>query len=189
MPPRGTARCQNDQVTVEVDPEFPAVADAVLAWMHAHGFDDAALTEDAGSGAWDVDATKAIAEINLGTPPSRPNVQRLDQVSRNAGRRALYFSTRGFTSSAEEWANNVNIALFTVDMDDGSVAPNNKLGEEIAAKPPSHNDKLLAAAARAIATGQEELHTERQLAGADDETRSRIEAAREAKRMRRNLFG
>lgn len=172
-----------------MDPEFPAVADAVLAWMHAHGFGDAALTEDAGHGAWDVDSSKAIAEINLGTPPSRPNVQRLDQVSRNAGRRALYFSTRGFTSSAEEWANNVNIALFTIDKDDGSVEPNNGLAEELVAEPPSQMDKLLAAATRAVATGQEELQDERILSSADDETRSRIEAAREAKRMRRNLFG
>jgi hypothetical protein len=36
---------------------------------------------------------------------------------------------------------------------------------------------------------QEELQTERMLSSADDETRKRLEAAREAKRMRRNLFG
>jgi hypothetical protein len=176
-------------VTVEVDPEFPAVADAVLAWLQAHGHPDAHLTEDAGHGAWDVESAKVIAEINLGTPPSRPNVQRLDQVSRGAERPAYYFSTRGFTSSAQEWANNVNIALFSVDKSSYEISASNELAETIAAEPPSRDEQLLAAAARAVAAVQEELHTERQLAGLDDETRERIEQARETKRMRRNLLG
>jgi hypothetical protein len=173
-----------------VDPEFDQVSEAVLAWMHAHGFPDAHLTEDAGHGAFDVDAAQAIAEINLGSPPSRPNVQRLDTVSRNENRRALYFSVRGFTNSAEEWANNVNIALFAFEKgSDDVIVPVNALAEELDKEPPTREKQLLDAATRAVATGMEELHEEQQLSGVDEETRNRIQTARENKRMRRNLFG
>src|SRR5262245_54546337 len=157
--------------------------------MHAHGFTDAALTEDAGHGAYDVEAAQAIAEINIGAPPSRPNVQRLDQVSRGAGRRALYFSVRGFTSSAEEWANNVNIALFAFSKESDEIVPSNSVAEELDREPPTREKQLLDAATRAVASGLEELHKEQQLSGLDDETRARIEQARENKRMRRDLLG
>jgi hypothetical protein len=172
-----------------VDPEFDKVAEAVLEWMRAHGFDDAQLTEDAGHGAYDVDSAKAIAEINMGAPPSRPNVQRLDTVSRGAGRRALYFSVRGFTNSAEEWANNVNIALFAFEKGSDEIVAVNALAEELVKAPPTRDQQLLDAVTRAAATLQEEVHEEQQLSGLDEETRTRIQAARENKRMRRNLFG
>ena len=176
-------------MTVAVEADFEKVSQAVLDWMHAHGFTDAALTEDAGHGAYDVEASEAIAEINIGAPPSRPNIQRLDTVSRGAGRRALYFSVRGFTSSAEEWPNNVNIALFAFSRESDEIIPSNAVGEELDREPPTAEKKLLDAATRAVASGMEELHKEQQLSGVDDETRKRIETAREAKRRRRDLFG
>jgi hypothetical protein len=120
-----------------VDPDFQQVAATALAWMHSHGYADASLTEDAGHGAYDIEAAKAIAEVTVEAPPSRPNVQRLDTVSRNAERPALYFSLRGFTTSAVEWANNVNIALFTMDKDDGAFLPSNPAAEELDVEPPA----------------------------------------------------
>jgi hypothetical protein len=176
-------------VTVAVEADFDKVSQAVLDWMHAHGFGDATLTEDAGHGAYDVEAGEAIAEINIGAPPSRPNVQRLDTVSRGAGRRALYFSVRGFTTSAEEWATNVNIALFAFSKESDEIVPSNAIAEELDREPPTPEKKLLDAAARAVTAGREELHKEQQLSGLDDDTRKRIEQARENKRMRRDLFG
>jgi hypothetical protein len=172
-----------------VDPDFQQVAATALAWMHSHGYADASLTEDAGHGAYDIEAAKAIAEVTVEAPPSRPNVQRLDTVSRNAERPALYFSLRGFTTSAVEWANNVNIALFTMDKDDGAFLPSNPAAEELDVEPPPPEQRLLDAATRAVANVREELDEEKRLAGADEETRARILAAREAKKMRRNLFG
>jgi hypothetical protein len=180
---------QNAQVKSALEPEFDQVAQIVLDWMHAHGFTDAVLADDAGHGAFDVDASKAIAEINIAQPPSRPNVQRLDTVSRNAERPALYFSVRGFTTSAEEWANNVNIALFAFEKDGVTIIPVNPLAEELVANPPTRERELLDAATRAVAAVSKEIQEEQQFAGVDDETRQRIEAARETKRMRRNLFG
>lgn len=176
-------------MTTAVEPDFEETAKHVIEWMVAHGFPDAALTEDAGAGVYDVESSRAIAEINIAAPPSRPNVQRLDTVSRNAGRPALYFSVRGFTTSAEEWANNVNIALFAFDKQSDAIIPVNAHAEEYAKAPPSRDEQLLSAAERAMANLKEELHEEQQFAGVDDETKARIQAARETKRMRRNLFG
>lgn len=189
MPRPTLSDCQNDQVTTTVDPDFDTVSGIVVDFMREHGFGDAALTPDAGAGSHDVESATAIAEINTAAPPSRPNVQRLDTVARQTGKRALYFSVRGFTTAAEEWANNVNIALFAFDKDKETIIPANPLAEEIARKPPSREEQLLAAATRAVAVVKEELHEEQMLQGVDEETRKRIQAARETKRMRRNLLG
>ncbi len=176
-------------VTEELDRDFEDVAPLVVDWMRGNGFPDAGLTEDAGVGAYDVDSANAIAEVNIGAPPARPNVQRLDEVARSVGRRALYFSLRGFTASAVEWADNVGIALFEFDKDGDSIIPSNGSADELTRKPPSAEERLLEAAARAVATGLEELHEEVQLRGADEETATRIREARDRKRMRRDLLG
>lgn len=174
---------------VDLELGFEEAASLVLEWMRAHGFPDADLMPDAGAGLFDVDASGAIAEITLEAPPSRPNIQRLDGVSREVGRQALFFSVRGFTGSAEEWADNVGIALFEFGKDGTEIIPVNGRAETLAKEPPSREEMLLAAAARAVQTVQEELRDEKVLNSADDDTRKRIEDAREAKRRRRDLLG
>lgn len=176
-------------MTEEIDRDFDDVAPLVVEWMRDNGFPDADLTDDAGVGAFDVASANAIAEVNIGAPPARPNIQRLDEVARSEGRRGLYFSLRGFTASAVEWADNVGIALFEFDKDVESIIPSNGSADELARKPPSREERLMEAAARAVATGLEELHEEVQLRGADEETAARIREARDRKRMRRDLLG
>ena len=83
----------------------------------------------------------------------------------------------------------MNIALFAFDKDGETIIPVNPLAEELATNPPTRERELLDAAARAVAAVSKEIQEEQQFAGVDDETRQRIEAARETKRMRRNLFG
>jgi hypothetical protein len=83
----------------------------------------------------------------------------------------------------------VSIALFEFAKDSADILPSNAIAEELDREPPTPEKKLLDAATRAVASGLEELHKEQQLSGLDDETRKRIEQAREAKRMRRDLFG
>jgi hypothetical protein len=175
-------------VSEHVDRQFDEVAPLVVAWMSTHGWADAELTKDAGHGAWDVESTSMIAEITVDAPPSRPNVQRLDQVSRGTEKQPVYFSARGFTSSAEEWANNVNIALFAFEKNTDEIVPGNELAEKLIEDPPSAEEQLLAAAARAVEVGQAEVKDEKTLSKADEKTRSRIEEARERKRRRKDFF-
>ena len=169
--------------------DFDDTAAVVVEWMTQNGFADVVLADDAGSGAFDVSGKDIVAEITVGAPPSRPNIQRLDQVARGEGCQGILFSVRGFTSSAEEWAANVNIALFAFDQDTDDIVATNSIAEELLADPPSQEEQLMSALERGLATGREELQAEQQLDGADDETKDRIREARQVKKMRRDLLG
>ncbi|MDZ7732504.1 MAG: hypothetical protein U5R31_04780 [Acidimicrobiia bacterium] len=61
--------------------QFDAVAKQVLAFLHEHGYDDAAIMPDAGQGAFDIGSAKGIVEVSVASPPNRPEIQRLDGVA------------------------------------------------------------------------------------------------------------
>lgn len=176
-------------MTGPVQRDFDDAAAVVVAWMRQNRFADVVLADDAGSGAFDVSAKDVIAEITVGAPPSRPNIQRLDQIARGESCQGVLFSVRGFTTSAEEWAANVNIALYAFEKDTDNIVPTNSIAEELLADPPSDEEQLMSALQRGLATGREELQEEQQLDGADDETKDRIRDARQVKKMRRDLLG
>jgi hypothetical protein len=171
------------------DRPFEEIAKLVLEYLQDLGYDDAELMADAGAGLYDIDSERAIVEVTVGAPPSRPDVQRLDGVARNEKRPALYFSARGFTASAKEWADNIDIALFSLDGDTDVITPVNEAAEQVAAKPPTREEAILAAAARAVESGREELKDEHILREADEATRARIAQAKERKALRRDLLG
>ncbi|GIU85261.1 MAG: hypothetical protein KatS3mg008_2036 [Acidimicrobiales bacterium] len=175
------------------DSAFHDVASRVLAWMKEHGFDDAELREDAGAGIYDIDSSRAIAEIAVGAPPNRPDIQRLDTVSRQVDKPAMFFSLRGFTLSAQEWADNVGVALFEIrdGAEDGSgdepIVPLNKKARDLVKPKPSREEALARAAARALAAARAELAREKGK-DVDEETLRRIEEAKRQKALRRNLL-
>ncbi len=172
-----------------VQRDFDDAASIVVEWMKENGFADVVLADDAGRGAFDLTAKDIVAEITVEAPPNRPNIQRLDQVARGEQRQGALFSVRGFTMSAEEWAANVNVALFQFERNTDNIVATNSIAEDLLADPPSDEERLMSALERGLATGWEELQEEQQLAGADDETKDRILEARRLKKMRHNLLG
>lgn len=172
-----------------VDRDFEEVAKLVLAFLHEHGYEDAALMPDAGHGLFDVDSSKGIAEITVSAPPKRPDVQRLDGVARAEEKPAMYFSARGFTASAIEWADNISIALFAFDGSGDEIVAVNPHAEKLLAKPPTREEAILAAAARALAAAKEEAAAAERRKDADPETLARIEAAKQRRAARKDLLG
>jgi hypothetical protein len=181
----------------EADTEslFEEFASIVLQWLKEHGFEDAALREDAGVGLFDVESSRAIGEISVGAPPNRPDIQRLDTVARQMAKPAMFFSVRGFTLSAREWADNVGVALFKLrdPEEDGEgddpLVPLNEAARKLVRPKLSKEEELARAAARAIAAARAELARENRNRDIDEETLKRIEEAKKQKALRRNLLG
>jgi hypothetical protein len=175
-------------MTEAVDREFEETAKLVLEFLQGLGYGDASLMPDAGAGLYDIDSENAVVEVTVGAPPSRPDVQRLDGVSRSEDRPAFYFSVRGFTSSAKEWASNVNIALFEFDRESNEILAVNDTATEVMTEPPTPEEALLEAASRALELAKEELKEAQMSRETDEETMKRINAARERKARRRDFL-
>jgi hypothetical protein len=189
MPRTPTTTCQNDTVTEGADRDFTEVAKVVLAFLHERGYDDAVLMPDAGAGLFDVDSSKGVAEITVGSPPNRPDIQRLDGVARAEEKPALLFSVRGFTTSAIEWADNITIALFAFDGNSDDIVPVNGHAEKLLIKPPTREEAIMAAASRALAAAKEEVAEDERRKDTDPDTLARIEAAKARRAARKDLLG
>jgi hypothetical protein len=171
------------------DREFQDVAKIVVAFLNERGYDDAVLMPDAGHGLYDVDSARGIAEITVASPPSRPDVQRLDGVARAEEKPALLFSVRGFTASAKEWADNISIALFAFEGTSDDIVPVNDHAEKLMVRPPTREEAILAAATRALGAAKDEAADAARRKDADPETLARIEAAKERRAARKDLLG
>lgn len=169
--------------------DFQEVAKIVVAFLHERGYDDAVLMADAGHGLYDVDSSRGIAEITVGSPPNRPEVQRLDGVARAEEKPAMLFSARGFTASAKEWADNIAIALFAFDGTGEDIVAVNEHAEKLMVRPPTREEAILEAATRALHTAQEEAANDARRKDVDPETLARIEAAKERRAARKDLLG
>lgn len=169
--------------------DFQEVAKIVVAFLHERGYDDAVLMPDAGHGLYDVDSTKGIAEITVGSPPNRPDIQRLDGVARAEEKPALLFSVRGFTASAKEWADNITIALFAFEGVSDDIVAVNEHAEKLVVRPPTREEAILAAATRALHAAKEEAADDARRKDADPETLARIDAAKERRAARKDLLG
>jgi hypothetical protein len=189
MPSCHPIRCHNDTVTEGADRDFQDVAKIVLAFLHERGYDDAVLMPDAGHGLFDVDSSKGIAEITVGSPPNRPDIQRLDGVARAEEKPAMLFSARGFTTSAIEWADNITIALFAFDGTSDDIVAVNGHAEKLMVRPPTREEAILAAATRALAAAKEEAADNARRRDADPETLARVEAAKQRRAARKDLLG
>gem|GEM_PF-6266133 len=80
-------------------------------WMQANGFRDARLTGRGVDGGLDIVAKSAVAQVkHQRATTGGPAVQQL--VGAAEGRRALLFSSTGFSKKAVEFANRYSVALF-----------------------------------------------------------------------------
>ena len=82
-------------------------------WMRRNGYRDAALTQPGIDGGIDVTSKKAIAQVkHHAKPVGLAEMQRLSGIAQSTGRKALFFSTAGYTPRAKEWARNHGIEMY-----------------------------------------------------------------------------
>jgi tetratricopeptide (TPR) repeat protein len=96
-------------------------------WMFYFGFTDAALTQRGSDGGIDVTSERAIAQVKYReTPTSRPDVQRLEGEAVRQGKQSIFFSLKGYSKPAVEWAgaSTTKLALFTYDKQGNVIAEN-----------------------------------------------------------------
>lgn len=100
-------------------------------WMRWMGFSDAAVTPIGTDEGIDVHSSLALAQVKTETVPvGRPALQRLFGVAHAEGKDGLFFSLSGYTAQALEWADRVELPLFTFDYE-GAVVPANDHAHEL----------------------------------------------------------
>ena len=96
-------------------------------WMFYFGFMDATLTQKGSDGGIDVTSERAIAQVKYReNPTSRPDVQRLEGEAVRRGKQSIFFSLKGYSKPAVEWASasTTKLALFTYDKQGNVIAEN-----------------------------------------------------------------
>ncbi|WP_249645573.1 restriction endonuclease [Nocardia sputi] len=116
-------------------PSFEAAENSAAQHMRALGFPDAKVTPRGADGGIDVTSSRAIAQVKWHiSPTGRPDVQKLYGAR---GRRhhleMLFFSASGYTAQAVECANELKVALFTIDQNNGLI-PRNKPAQTMMAR-------------------------------------------------------
>lgn len=92
-----------------------AIASAVMTWQEAemvccdwmtrHGYPDARVTPAGADGGVDITSKKAVGQVkHHAKPVGIADVQRLYGVAVGSGRKALFFSGKGYTKQALAWA-------------------------------------------------------------------------------------
>lgn len=96
------------------------------AQMRAMGFTDAAVTVAGADGGIDVRSHRAVAQVKLHSKPTgRPDLQRLFGArGADTSKGLLFFTLAGYSAAAIEYANQVDMALFTYSLDGGVRAIN-----------------------------------------------------------------
>lgn len=96
------------------------------AWMRHAGFADARLTQAGADGGIDVKSREAVAQVKFeARQVSRPQLQAFIGASMHLGvRHRLYFTGTGYSTAALDYANTMDIALFTYVLDGRVTAAN-----------------------------------------------------------------
>ncbi len=94
--------------------------------MRSMGFPDATVTAAGADGGIDVHAANAVAQVKLhGKPTGRPDLQRLYGArGGNHSKAMLFFTLAGYSAAAVEYADQVEMALFTYSLD-GTIRASN----------------------------------------------------------------
>lgn len=96
--------------------DFKEAESATLKWMRKMDFVGAQLTQRGADGGVDVTSNVAVAQVKAEAKTTgRPAVQRIHGVAVHQGKKALFFSTGGYTNQATEWADEAGVALFVLD--------------------------------------------------------------------------
>lgn len=84
----------------------------VRDWMRKNGYRDAALTPQGADGGVDITSWKAIAQVKHQIKPvGLPAIQRTYGIALTTRRKALFFSSSGYTPKAREWARQHGVVL------------------------------------------------------------------------------
>lgn len=101
-------------------------------WMHWAGFKGALATQATSDGGLDIVSADTGAQVKYGARSvGRPSLQALYGAATPQGRRCLFFASGGFSRQAEQWADQVGMALFVFDAD-GNVRAHNQYAQRIA---------------------------------------------------------
>lgn len=131
------------------------------AHMRSMGFTDARRTPDGADGGIDVRGGDAVAQVKYVTAPvGSPDIQRLRGAAHGA-KRALFYSSSGYSLAARGVADACEIALFEYAVDNSVTAVNSEAHSLEAAESSRHSLRLTAEQAeeasliwqRTVATG------------------------------------
>lgn len=111
-------------------PSFEAAEKLAAQHMRTLGFPDAKVTPRGADGGIDVTSSRAIAQVKWHSAPTgRPDIQKLYGArGRRHHLKMLFFSASGYTARAVECADELEVALFTIDQNNG-LTPRNKLAQ------------------------------------------------------------
>lgn len=125
------------QVTTPKDAELNA-AEKMQAW----GFVDAASPLHSADGGIDVRSSRALAQVKFrSVKAGRPEIQNLVGArAGDASKALLFFDFKGYSPQAVQYANQMNVGLYTYDRA-GIVTPVNQVARQIMAVSPG--DKFM----------------------------------------------
>lgn len=76
-----------------------------LDWMIRNGYRDVQLTKAGADGGLDIVSKTAVAQVkHHAKPVGISDIQRHYGIAQSAGKKALFFSTGGYTKAASTWA-------------------------------------------------------------------------------------
>lgn len=84
-----------------------------LDWMVKNGYRDASLTKGGADGGIDITSRKGVAQVKHHVKPvGLGEMQRIFGIAQATGRKALFFSSAGYTPKAKQWAREHAISLY-----------------------------------------------------------------------------
>jgi hypothetical protein len=111
--------------------DWEAAEELAATNLRQLGFTDARRTPVGTDGGFDVEGRGVVAQVKYRTHPvGRPDVQRLVGANQH-GARAAFYSRAGYARAAIEYADQVGVALFTLDTARGTVKPANTWAERL----------------------------------------------------------
>lgn len=85
-------------------------------WANELGARKITVTQQSIDGGIDLDGPEHVGQVKMhGVPVGVPSVRQLYGVAQSVGKKALFFTTMGYTRAAIEFANENDIALFVAD--------------------------------------------------------------------------
>jgi hypothetical protein len=90
---------------------------ACCQWLKYFGFVDSKLTKAGADGGVDIVSKEIVAQVKFkGVTTGRPEIQQLHGIAVHEGKRGFFFSLGGYTSSAIEFAEKCQMAIFEFDL-------------------------------------------------------------------------
>ncbi|WP_181435249.1 restriction endonuclease [Curtobacterium sp. MCBD17_019] len=104
------------------------------SWMRWMGLDGAQVTQLSNDGGIDVEQADWVAQVknySAGTNVGRPEVQNIYGVAMAEAKRAMFFTSSGYSAGAIEFADRVGAALFVYSAERGELTASNRTAADI----------------------------------------------------------